>query len=262
MGNGFNLPSLDILFGGAGADGVAVQDIPLSKIDPFPGHPFRVRDDDEMQRLVESIRDGGVHTPILVRERADRYQLISGHRRKRAAELAWLDTIPAIVREMDDDTATIAMVDANTQREKVLPSERAWSYRMKLEAMKHQGKASRQSVGKESADLIGGENGDSGRTVQRYIRLTYLLPELLALVDEGKLKLEDAIELSRLTKDEQRERFALMATMKFVPKTRAAYRLDNAIVRSFFHTGCSKREIDRTIERALEAWFSNGGDIG
>ena len=162
-----------------------VQEIPLSELHPFEGHPFRVVDDEEMMKTAESVRDFGVLTPAIVRPDPDGgYEIISGHRRHRASELAGKETMPVIVREMDDDAAIILMVDANLQRETILPSERAFAYSMKLDAIKHQGErsdlTSRQVVGKlEAADLVGADSGESGRQVQRYIRLTELIPELL-----------------------------------------------------------------------------------
>ena len=184
-----------------------VQEIPLSELHPFEGHPFRVVDDEEMMKTAESVRDFGVLTPAIVRPDPDGgYEIISGHRRHRASELAGKETMPVIVREMDDDAAIILMVDANLQRETILPSERAFAYSMKLDAIKHQGErsdlTSRQVVGKlETADMIA-EN-ESGRQVQRYIRLTHLLPELLEKVDEGKIAFTPAVHLSYLSPAEQ-----------------------------------------------------------
>ena len=181
-----------------------VQEIPLSELHPFEGHPFRVVDDEEMMKTAESVRDFGVLTPAIVRPDPDGgYEIISGHRRHRASELAGKETMPVIVREMDDDAAIILMVDANLQRETILPSERAFAYSMKLDAIKHQGErsdlTSRQVVGKlEAADLVGADSGESGRQVQRYIRLTELIPELLDMVDNGQIKFNPAVELSYL----------------------------------------------------------------
>ena len=177
-----------------------VQEIPLSELHPFEGHPFRVVDDEEMMKTAESVRDFGVLTPAIVRPDPDGgYEIISGHRRHRASELAGKETMPVIVREMDDDAAIILMVDANLQRETILPSERAFAYSMKLDAIKHQGErsdlTSRQVVGKlEAADLVGADSGESGRQVQRYIRLTELIPELLDMVDNGQLKFNPAVK--------------------------------------------------------------------
>ena len=194
-----------------------VQEIPLSELHPFEGHPFRVVDDEEMMKTAESVRDFGVLTPAIVRPDPDGgYEIISGHRRHRASELAGKETMPVIVREMDDDAAIILMVDANLQRETILPSERAFAYSMKLDAIKHQGErsdlTSRQVVGKlEAADLVGADSGESGRQVQRYIRLTELIPELLDMVDNGQLKFNPAVELSYLAREEQQDFLSAIA---------------------------------------------------
>ena len=183
-----------------------IIDIPLSELHTFKNHPFRVEVNDELREMARSILDHGVVTPAIARPRPEGgYELLSGHRRKAACQLAGLETLPTVVRELDDDAATIVMVDSNQQRENLLPSEKAFAYQMKLEAIKHQGKAtSRQVVGKlESADVIA--NDESGRNVQRYIRLTYLLPELLKMVDEGRIAMTPAVELSYLPKKMQEE---------------------------------------------------------
>ncbi len=167
-----------------------VQEIPLSELHPFEGHPFRVVDDEEMMKTAESVREFGVLTPAIVRPDPDGgYEIISGHRRHRASEIAGKETMPVIVRDLDDDAAIILMVDANLQRETILPSERAFAYSMKLDAIKHQGArsdlTSRQVVGKlDAADMVGADSGESGRQVQRYIRLTELIPELLDIEDD------------------------------------------------------------------------------
>lgn len=186
-----------------------VLDIPLSEVDDFPDHPFQVRNDEAMQSMVESVKAVGVQTPAIARQKeGGRYELISGHRRKMAATLAGLETMPLIVRELSRDEAVIAMVDANLQRETILPSEKAMSYKMKLEAMKRQGErtdlTSRPVVGKlECADTIGESTGESGRQIQRYIRLTELIPPILQMVDEGKIAFRPAVEISYLKKPEQ-----------------------------------------------------------
>ena len=188
----------------------AIKDIPLNKLNPFPDHPFGVRDDEAMQQTVESVREYGVLVPAIARPLEDgSYELISGHRRKRACELAGLSTMPVIVRDIDRDAATVIMVDSNIQRENILPSEKAKAYKMKLEAIKRQGArhdlTSRQVVGKsEAADKVGENSGDSGRQVQRYIRLTELQPELQQMVDEGKIGMTPAVELSYLKPTEQK----------------------------------------------------------
>ena len=186
-----------------------VQQIPVSELFPFKNHPFKVLDDDAMTRTVESISQFGVLAPLIARPRPEGgYEIISGHRRKHAAELAHLDTVPVIVRNMEDDAATILMVDSNLQREHILPSERAFAYKMKLDAIKNQGArsdlTSRQVVGKlEAADEVGKATDESGRQVQRFIRLTNLVPELLDMVDEKKIALSPAYQLAALTPKEQ-----------------------------------------------------------
>ena len=186
-----------------------IQRLALSKLHPFKDHPFRVLDDDRMMETVESVKEYGVLVPIIARPMADGgYEIVSGHRRKRACELAGLNEIPAIVRDLDDDEAVIIMVDSNLQRENILPSERAKAYQMKLEAIKHQGErrdlTSRQLVGKlEAAELIGQDTGESGRQIQRILRLNNLEPPLIDKVDAGKLAFTPAVELSYLKPEEQ-----------------------------------------------------------
>lgn len=176
------------------------MEIPISDLHPFKGHPFKVLDDEKMTETAESIRNYGVLNPGLVRPRAEGgYEVVAGHRRKRGCELAGKDTMPVLIRNYSDDEAVIIMVDSNIQRENILPSEKAFAYKMKLEAMKHQGA---KGTG-DTADLVGKEAGDSGRKVQRYIRLTELLPELLDMVDNGKIKFIPAVSLSYLSKEEQ-----------------------------------------------------------
>ncbi|MBR3162341.1 MAG: ParB/RepB/Spo0J family partition protein [Bacilli bacterium] len=184
-----------------------VQNIPLDLIDEFPNHPFKVIDNDDMDKLVDSIKESnGVLVPTIVRKKDNgRYEMVSGHRRMRASQLLGLETIPSIVKNLTDDEATIIMVDSNIQREKLLPSEKAFAYKMKLDAMKHQGKSTSRQVGDKlkSADILGQDVGESGRQIQRYIRLTYLIPELLDMVDEEKIALGPAISLSYLNEDYQ-----------------------------------------------------------
>lgn len=184
-----------------------VQNISIDLIDEFPNHPFKVIDNEEMENLVDSIKESnGVLVPTIVRQKENgRYEMISGHRRMRASRLLGLDTIPSIVKNLTDDEATIIMVDSNIQREKLLPSEKAFAYKMKLDAIKHQGKSTfRQSVGKlESSYVLGEEIGESGRTIQRYIRLTYLIPELLDMVDKERIAMGPAISISYLNEDFQ-----------------------------------------------------------
>ena len=184
-----------------------IQNIPLDLIDEFPNHPFKVIDNDDMDKLVDSIKESnGVLVPTIVRKKDNgRYEMVSGHRRMRASHLLGLDTIPSIVKNLTDDEATIIMVDSNIQREKLLPSEKAFAYKMKLDAIKHQGKSTSRQVGDKlkSADILGQDVGESGRQIQRYIRLTYLIPKLLDMVDEEKIALGPAISLSYLNEDYQ-----------------------------------------------------------
>lgn len=186
-----------------------IQRLALSELHPFKDHPFRVLDDDRMMETVESVKEYGVLVPIIARPMPDGgYEIVSGHRRKRACELAGMNEIPAIVRDLDDDEAVIIMVDSNLQRENILPSERAKAYQMKLEAIKHQGErrdlTSRQLVGKlKAADLIGQDTGESGRQIQRILRLNNLEPPLIDKVDAGKLAFTPAVELSYLKPEEQ-----------------------------------------------------------
>lgn len=203
-----------------------IQDIPLGELHTFRNHPFHVEENDELREMARSILDHGVLTPAIARPRPEGgYELLSGHRRKAAAQLAGLKTLPVVVREMDDDAATIVMVDSNQQRENLLPSEKAFAYKMKLEAIKHQGKAtSRQVVGKlESADVIADD--ESGRNVQRFIRLTYLLPELLKMVDEGRIAMTPAVELSYLPEKMQKELLDTCAMLDCTPSLSQAVKL-------------------------------------
>ena len=191
-----------------------IRDIPLEEIDDFPDHPFKVREDEDMFQLVESIKERGVITPATVRQKEDgRYELISGHRRKRACELAGFETLRCEVVDLDRDEATILMVESNFQRSQILPSEKAHAYKMRLDAMKRQAGRPRKENsspvgidlrGKQSLDLMSEECGDSRNQIHRYIRLTNLVPELLELVDEGKIKMRPAVELSYLDEDSQR----------------------------------------------------------
>lgn len=208
-----------------------VREIPLAELHPFRNHPFKVRDDERMLDTAESIREHGVLVPAIARPREEGgYELIAGHRRKRGCELAGLTTMPVIVRALDDDAATIIMVDSNIQRENILPSERAFAYKMKLEALRHQGErrdpTSRQVVRKlETADLIGQDSGESGRQVHRYIRLTALLPELLDMVDERKMAFNPAVELSYLRPEEQRDLLETMDSEQTTPSLSQAQRM-------------------------------------
>lgn len=209
-----------------------VQEIPLSELHPFEGHPFRVVDDEAMEKTVESIRDFGVLTPAIARPDPDGgYEIISGHRRHHASELAGKETMPVIVRDMDDDAAIILMVDANLQRESILPSERAFAYKMKLDAIKHQGTRTDLTSGqvvqklKTSVEQVAEGTGESYKQIQRYIRLTELIPELLDMVDEGQLKFNPAVELSFLKKDEQKQFIEAMDYAQTTPSLSQAQRL-------------------------------------
>ncbi|MEY8573779.1 ParB/RepB/Spo0J family partition protein [Oscillospiraceae bacterium 21-37] len=231
------LASLDDFFGvsqGQNA-GEPFQEIPLSDLHPFKGHPFHVTDDEKMEELAESVAQHGVLVPGIVRPKPEGgYELVSGHRRKRACELAGLATMPVIVRDLDDDEATLIMVDSNLQREKILPSEKAFAYRMKLEAMKRKaGRPSKDNscpmganlLGVRSDELLAGNSPDSARQIQRYIRLTYLLPPLLQIVDENKLVLRPAVEISYLTPEEQGLLLDIMGREAVVPTLEQAQRL-------------------------------------
>ena len=191
-----------------------IYDIPLSEIDDFPDHPFKVRDDEDMDNLIESIRERGVITPATVRKKPDgRYEMVSGHRRKRACEKLGMDTLRCEVVELSKEEATILMVESNFQRSVILPSEKAFAYKMRLDAMKRQGQrtdltstpVAGKLKGTESAEIVGMEFGDSADQVHRFIRLTNLVPELLDFVDEGKIKMRPAVELSYLDEETQRD---------------------------------------------------------
>lgn len=268
-----------------------IQNLPLAELHPFQNHPFKVVDDEAMQRTVESVARYGVLAPAIARPRPEGgYEIISGHRRLHAAELAGLKTIPVIVRNMDDDAAVIAMVDANLQRETILPSERAFAYKMKLEAMKHQGQrtdlTSRQVVWKlEAADSVGQLSGDSGRQVQRFIRLTELIPELLDMVDQKQLAFNPAVELSYLSQPEQHDLLDAMDYAQSTPSLSQAQRLKklsqegtldlntmrtimseikkpalgnitlkDATLRKYFPRSYTPRQMQETIIKLLEQW--------
>ena len=207
-----------------------VQEIPLSELHPFEGHPFRVVDDEDMMKTVESVRDFGVLTPAIVRPDPDGgYEIISGHRRHRASELAGKETMPVIVRDLDDDAAIILMVDANLQRETILPSERAYAYKMKLDAIKHQGSradlTSTQVAQKLSVERVGEDAGVSKDTIRRYIRLTELIPEILDMVDNGQIKFNPAVELSYLAREEQQDFLSAMDYAQAAPSLSQAQRI-------------------------------------
>ena len=218
-----------------------VQQIPIGELFPFKDHPFKVLDDEAMTRTVESIAQYGVLAPLIARPRSDGdgYEIISGHRRQYAAKLAGLDTLPVIVRQMSDDAAVILMVDSNLQREHILPSERAFAYKMKLDAIKNQGTrsdlTSRQVVGKlEAADEVGKATDESGRQVQRFIRLTNLVPELLDMVDEKKISFNPAVELSYLDAKQQQDFLEAMDASQNAPSLSQAIRIKKLAQKSEF----------------------------
>ena len=232
------LASLDDLFSTQASRDEAqrekVQEIPLEELHPFAHHPFKVLDDDRMKDTADSIREYGVLVPAIARPRADGgYELIAGHRRKRGCELAGLQTMPVIVRELDDDAATIIMIDSNIQRENILPSERAFAYQMKLEALKHQGLRNDLTSGqlgpklnsKRSNATLAEQSGDSIKQVQRFIRLTNLVPALLDMVDNKKIAFNPAVELSYLTAEEQGKLVDTMESEQATPSLSQAQRL-------------------------------------
>lgn len=203
-----------------------VMEIPLDELHPFRNHPFKVLDDDRMRDTVESIREYGVLVPAIARPKVGGgYELISGHRRKRGCELLGLDTLPVIVRDLDDDAATIIMVDSNIQRENILPSEKAFAYKMKLEAIKHQGTLCQLGTKLRSDEIVGESVGESARTVQRFIRLTNLIPELLDMVDARKIAFNPAVELSYLKSEEQKMLLETMESEQATPSLSQAQRL-------------------------------------
>lgn len=282
---------------GSAADAAAKEqrtEMPLSDLHPFEGHPFKVLDDELMEQTVESIRQIGVVSPLIVRPDPEGgFEILSGHRRLHAAQLAGLETVPIIVKEMDDDAAIIFMVDSNLQRENILPSERAFSYKMKLEAMKHQGErgdltsgqVGQKSVGTVSRDIVAEQAGDSSRNVQRYIRLTNLIPEILDMVDEKKIAFNPAVELSYLKPSEQKEFLEAMDYAQASPSLSQAQRLKklsqeggctldamcevmneikkdqldhvtikNEVLRKYFPKSYTPKQMQDTIIRLLEKW--------
>lgn len=279
---------------GSAADAAAKEqrtEMPLSDLHPFEGHPFKVLDDELMAQTVESIKQIGVVSPLIVRPDAEGgYEILSGHRRLHAAQLAGLETVPVIVKEMDDDAAIIFMVDSNLQRENILPSERAFSYKMKLEAMKHQGERgdlTSAQVGPKSwaAQVVAEEAGDSKSQVKRYIRLTNLIPEILDMVDEKKIAFNPAVELSYLKPSEQKEFLEAMDYAQASPSLSQAQRLKklsqeggctldamcevmneikkdeldhvtikNEVLRKYFPKSYTPKQMQDTIIRLLEKW--------
>lgn len=203
-----------------------ISQLPPDKLTPFAKHPYRVQEDAAMDELVESVRTHGLLSPLLARPKGEDYELVSGHRRRLAAQKLGLPTVPVLVREMTDDEAVILMVDSNLQRENLLPSEKAFAYKMKLEAMKHQGKAtSGQLVQKLSVEKVADEANENYKTVQRYIRLTNLVPPLLQMVDDGRIAFSPAVELSYLTRDEQAELWDLIGQEDATPSLSQALRM-------------------------------------
>ena len=279
---------------GSAADAAAKEkrtEMPLSDLHPFEGHPFKVLDDELMEQTVESIKQIGVVSPLIVRPDPEGgFEILSGHRRLHAAQLVGLETVPVIVKEMDDDAAIIFMVDSNLQRENILPSERAFSYKMKLEAMKHQGERgdlTSAQVGPKSwaAQVVAEEAGDSKSQVKRYIRLTNLIPEILDMVDEKKIAFNPAVELSYLKPSEQKEFLEAMDYAQASPSLSQAQRLKklsqeggctldamcevmneikkdeldhvtikNEVLRKYFPKSYTPKQMQDTIIRLLEKW--------
>lgn len=280
----------------------SVQDIPISQISDFPEHPFKVKQDEAMLEMAESVRQYGVLVPGLVRQLEDgSYQMVSGHRRKLASELAGRDTIPCIVRDLTDDEAVIIMVDSNLQRERVLPSEKAFAYKMKLDAMRRQaGRPSKDNSspvgidfrGKQSLDIMSEESGDSRNQIHRFIRLTNLIPEILDMVDDGRIAFRPAVELSYLTEQEQGTLYDTMGRedctpslaqaikMKAFsrdgkltdavilsimeeekPNQREQFRLPRDRINRFFKPGTPVQTIEDTIIRALELYRKRQRDM-
>ena len=271
-----------------------VQEIPLSQLHPFEGHPFKVVDDEAMMKTAESIAQFGVMTPAIARPRAEGgYELIAGHRRHHASQLAGKETMPVIVRDMDDDAGTILMVDSNLQRETILPSERAFAYKLKLKAMKHQGErkdltsvqVAQKLQGKTSREILGEQVGQSQDQVRRYIRLTELIPELLNMVDEKKIAFNPAVELSYLKQEEQRDFLEAMDYAQATPSLSQAQRLKkfsqegkcsldamcaimseekkgeldrvtlkNDVLRKYFPKSYTPKQMEDTIIKLLEQW--------
>ena len=287
-----NLKPLDDLFSTeesrADAQREKVQEIPLGELHPFRNHPFKVKDDAAMQDTVESVREYGVLVPAIARPDPDGgYELIAGHRRHHASELAGKETMPVIVRDLDDDAATIIMVDSNLQREELLPSERAFAYKMKLEALKHQGKKTLDQLGpKWSTQEIGKAGNDSMSQVKRFIRLTELIPTLLDMVDERKIAFNPAVELSYLKKEEQTLLLEAMDSEQATPSLSQAQRLKkfsqqkmlsldvmravmseekktdldrvtlkNETLRRYFPKSYTPKQMEDTIIKLLEGWY-------
>ena len=228
---------------GRNSSGNRCSRFPIGELFPFKNHPFKVLDDESMQRTVESVEQYGVLSPLIARPRPEGgYEIISGHRRQHAAQLAGLDALPVIVRQMDDDAAVLLMVDSNLQRENILPSERAFAYKMKLEALKNQGARSdltcgqfgHKLIGAKARDIVADESGDNARNVQRFIRLTSLIPELLDMVDEKKIAFNPAVELSYLDESQQRDFLEAMNDTQNAPSLSQAQRLKKLVQEGHF----------------------------
>ena len=274
-GANINLRNLDDIFSTAEEREEAklekVWQIPLKDLYPFKDHPLQVRDDEEMQKVVDSVKEYGVVTPAIARRRPEGgYELISGHRRHHAAELAGLETMPVIVRNLDDDAAVILMVDANLQREEILPSEKAKAYKMKLEAIKHQGErrdATSRQVGEKlwSIRQVAKDSNDSERQVQRYIRLTELIPEIQEMVDDGQMALNPAVEVSYLKPEEQKGLLEAMDYGQATPSLSQAQRMKNLSRAGLCTTEAmcavmsedKKKDVDRVVikKEAIERYF-------
>lgn len=273
---------------GAGAE--QVVQLKLSELHPFEGHPFQVRDDEEMQQMVESLSEFGVLVPLIVRpDPYGGYEILSGHRRHRASELAEKETVPAIIRDLDDDAAIILMCDSNLQRENILPSERAWAFKMKQDAIKHQGKrtdlTSEQVAPKLTTEIIGEAAGMSKDTVKRYIRLTNLIPEVMDMVDSKQIAFNPAVELSYLKPSEQKDFLEAMDATQASPSLSQAQRMKklsqegsctliamceimnevkkgeldhvtirNDVLRKYFPKSYTPKQMEDTIIRLLEQW--------
>ena len=242
----------------------------LEKIHPFKNHPFKVADDEDMRKTADSIREYGVLVPAIVRPMENgEYEMISGHRRRYASMLAGKETMPVIIREMDDDTATILMVDSNLQREHILPSERAKAYKMKMEALKHQGQrgdltsgqVGQKLSGKESREIIGEQAGESARQVQRYMRLNNLIPEILDLVDDKKIAFNPAVELSYLPKEEQREFVQAMEEAQTSPSLSQAQRLKKASQEGKCTLATMRSVMDEEKKNPADRLVLNGSEI-
>ena len=263
------LTSVDDLFSTeesrAEAEKEHVQEIPITEIDGFPEHPFHVDMDDAMSEMVESIKRFGVLSPAVARQKEDgRYELISGHRRKKACELAGIEKMPVIVRNMDRDEAIIFMVDSNLQRERLLPSEKAFSYKMKLDAMKRQGKRNDLT----SRELLAEKSGKSQDQVRRYIRLTELTPDLLKMVDEGKIAFRPAVELSYLSKEEQTSLLMTMESEVCTPSLAQAIKIkkfsqegrlnDDVILSILSEEKPNQKEVYKLPKERLDKYFPKG----